>query len=37
MPMVEAVELANEAAGIVVSKVGTSTVSLEELERSLSA
>jgi D-glycero-beta-D-manno-heptose-7-phosphate kinase len=33
--LVEAVELANAAAGIVVSKVGTSTVTLEELERAL--
>ena len=29
----DAVRLANTAAGIVVSKIGTSTVSLDELER----
>ena len=32
VPLEEAVELANRAAGIVVGKVGTSTVTLEELE-----
>ena len=32
VPLEEAVELADRAAGIVVGKVGTSTVTLEELE-----
>jgi D-beta-D-heptose 7-phosphate kinase/D-beta-D-heptose 1-phosphate adenosyltransferase len=31
----EAVRLANAAAGVVVGKVGTSTVSLEEVQASL--
>jgi D-glycero-beta-D-manno-heptose-7-phosphate kinase len=33
LPLEEAVRLANAAAGIVVGKVGTATVTLEELER----
>ena len=32
VPLEEAVELADRAAGIVVGKAGTSTVTLEELE-----
>ena len=35
MPLEQAVVLANAAAGIVVGKVGTSTVTLEELERGM--
>ena len=35
MPMHEAVALANIAAGIVVAKLGTATVSLDELERAV--
>lgn len=33
LPLEEATELANAAAGIVVGKIGTSTVSLDEVER----
>jgi D-beta-D-heptose 7-phosphate kinase/D-beta-D-heptose 1-phosphate adenosyltransferase len=36
MPLEEAVRLANAAAGLVVGKVGTATVTLEELEARLS-
>ena len=36
LPLEEAVRLANAAAGIVVGKVGTATVTLEELERRVS-
>lgn len=35
VPLEQAVELANAAAAVVVGKVGTSTVTLEELERAL--
>ena len=35
LPLEDAVRLANAAAGIVVGKVGTATVTLEELERHL--
>lgn len=35
MPFAEAMRLANHAAGIVVSKIGTATISLEELQASL--
>jgi bifunctional ADP-heptose synthase (sugar kinase/adenylyltransferase) len=35
LPLADAVGLANTAAGIVVGKVGTSTVSLEELSERL--
>ena len=33
MPLPEAVRIANTAAGIVVGKVGTATVAIEDLER----
>ena len=35
LPMVEAVKLANTAAGIVVAKLGTSTVSIQDLQSAL--
>ena len=34
-PMLEAAQIANHAAGVVVGKRGTATVSLAELKRSL--
>ena len=35
LTVLEAAELANHASGIVVGKLGTATVSLEELEASI--